>query len=223
MADTTAYVQKLMDKEGNEIYPITTASAVYVQTTSGTTTSQQKLSDALSEMKTSFQDGCDTLVSKLTALGVTPASSSPADIAAAIDTLYANRYSAGVEQGHADVIADPGTYGLITEEAYESYGTTRYNAGYEAGKSAVTSSPNSYNLYTKTQYDANYANGIQAVKDDPGSYDLTTHGSVTKYFRVSHSGNNVYLRDTTNGADTQLAVYNMDNASGATAGYTFTW
>lgn len=223
MADTSAYIQKLMDKEGNDIYPITTASAVYVQTTSGTTTSQQKLSDALSEMKTSFQAGCDTLVSKLTALGVTPASSSPSDIAAAIDTLYANRYSAGVSKGHADVVADPGTYGLITEDDYETYGTQKYNEG----KNAVINSPNTYSLYTKTQYDANYESGVEGgiwkVQQNPGDYDLTTHGSTTKYFRVSHSGNNVYLRDTTNGADTQLAVYNMDNANGATAGYTFTW
>lgn len=157
-----AYIQGLVDKEGNSIYPPTVASAVYVQTKSGTTTSQQKLSDKLSDidstvtdMKTSFQDGVDTLVNKLKELGITPSENSPSGIAAAIQTLsetYYNNgytaanetvtttsasYTAGVTQGHNDVIASPGDYGLITESDLETYGTEKYNSGYAAGKVAV--------------------------------------------------------------------------------------
>lgn len=160
-----AYIQGLVDKEGNSIYPPTVASAVYVQTKSGTTTSQQKLSDKLSDidstvtdMKTSFQDGVDTLVSKLKELGITPSENSPSGIAAAIQTLsetyYSNGYTAanetvtttsasyvaGVKQGHDDVIASPGDYGLITESDLETYGTEKYNSGYAAGKVAVNGS-----------------------------------------------------------------------------------
>lgn len=157
-----AYIQGLVDKEGNSIYPPTVASAVYVQTKSGTTTSQQKLSDKLSDidstvtdMKTSFQDGVDTLVNKLKELGITPSENSPSGIAAAIQTVsetYYNigytaanetvtttsaSYTAGVTQGHNDVIASPGDYGLITESDLETYGTEKYNSGYAAGKVAV--------------------------------------------------------------------------------------
>lgn len=160
-----AYIQGLVDKEGNAIYPPTVASAVYVQTKSGTTTSQQKLSDKLSDidstvtdMKTSFQDGVDTLVNKLKELGITPSENSPSGIAAAIQTLsetYYNNgytaanetvtttsasYTAGVTQGHNDVIASPGDYGLITESDLETYGTEKYNSGYAAGKVAVNGS-----------------------------------------------------------------------------------
>jgi hypothetical protein len=160
-----AYIQGLVDKEGNSIYPPTVASAVYVQTKSGTTTSQQKLSDKLSDidstvtdMKTSFQDGVDTLVNKLKELGITPSENSPSGIAAAIQTLsetYYNigytaanetvtttsaSYTAGVTQGHNDVIASPGGYGLITESDLETYGTGKYNSGYAAGKVAVNGS-----------------------------------------------------------------------------------
>lgn len=184
MADTNAYIQKLMDKEGNDIYPITTASAVFVQTKDGDVVSQQTLSAKLSSMESSFQAGCDALVNKLKELGVTPASSSPTDIAAAMDTLATNKYNAGVSaadarvnkssksysqgvtdadaransssanwkdgynngysagraQGQADVKANPGGYGLITQDAYNNYGTTCYNNGVAAGKNAVNGS-----------------------------------------------------------------------------------
>lgn len=176
MADTNAYIQKLMDKEGNDVYPITAASAVFVQTKNGDTITQTKLSDKLAAMESSFQAGCDTLVNKLKSLGVTPASSSPSDIAAAMDTLKTNYYNAGVSaadarvnkssasysqgvsdadgrvnsssasysagrsQGQADVKANPGGYGLITQDAYNNYGTTCYNNGVAAGKAAVSGS-----------------------------------------------------------------------------------
>lgn len=61
----------------------------------------ETVNSTISEMKTSFQDGCNTLVSKLTELGVTPASSSPTDIAAAIEQLYSDRYNAGVTAADA--------------------------------------------------------------------------------------------------------------------------
>lgn len=176
MADTNAYIQKLMDKEGNDVYPVTTASAVFVQTKSGDVISQQTLESKLASMESSFQAGCDTLVNKLKTLGVTPASSSPTDIAAAMDTLATNKYNAGVtaadarvntssasysqgvtdadartntssasysagrSQGQADVKANPGGYGLITQDDYNNYGTSCYNNGVAAGKAAVSGS-----------------------------------------------------------------------------------
>lgn len=209
MADTNAYIQKLMDKEGNDVYPITTASAVFVQTKSGDVISQQTLENKLASMESSFQAGCDTLVNKLKALGVTPASSSPSDIAAAMDTLATNKYNAGVtaadarvnkssasysqgvtdadartntssasysagrSQGQADVKANPGGYGLITQDAYNNYGTTCYNNGVAAGKAAVSGS-----VSASASWSGSVEGDWQGVK-------AGTNGSVTVTASIS--------------------------------------
>lgn len=136
----------------------------------------ETVNSTISEMKTSFQDGCNTLVSKLTELGVTPASSSPTDIAAAIEQLYSDRYNAGVTaadarvntssasytsgrtQGQSDVTSSPNTYSLYTQTQYDA----NYTSGRTQGQTDVTSSPNTYSLYTKDQYDASYNSGYSA-------------------------------------------------------------
>jgi hypothetical protein len=136
----------------------------------------ETVNSTISEMKTSFQDGCNTLVSKLTELGVTPASSSPTDIAAAIEQLYSDRYNAGVTaadarvntssasytsgrtQGATDVTTSPNSYNLYTKDQYDA----NYTSGRTQGATDVTTSPNSYNLYTKDQYDASYNSGYSA-------------------------------------------------------------
>ena len=48
------------------------------------------------EIAKSFQDGCNTIVSGVTAQGVTPKSNSPADIVTAVNTVATNKYNAGV-------------------------------------------------------------------------------------------------------------------------------
>lgn len=49
----------------------------------------------LSSMKSSFQDGVNTLYNKCVSCGVTPSAKTPAAISAAIANIYNNRYSAG--------------------------------------------------------------------------------------------------------------------------------
>lgn len=140
-----AYNRLMVDENGDAQYPITTTDCVFLQKTgdNGTIT-QQKLTDKLSEMETSFQDGVDTIVAALTELGVTPESTTPAGIAAAIKKMYTDRYDSGVEQGHQDVIADPGAFGLITEDEYKKYGEVRYNAGITYADSRVNEESKSY-------------------------------------------------------------------------------
>jgi hypothetical protein len=53
------------------------------------------VNERLDDIETSFRDGCNTLVSKCTALGTTPSSNSPADISNAMDTIATNKYNAG--------------------------------------------------------------------------------------------------------------------------------
>lgn len=149
------------------------------------------LNDTIAEMKQSFQDGVDTLVAKLTALGITPASSSPDDIAAAIDSLATSKYNAGVAaadarvntssasytsgrtQGQADVKASPGSYGLITKEMYDSYGDSKWAEGRTYGRNEVKANPNTYSLYSSSQYtsygNSKYSEGYnKGVSDADG-------------------------------------------------------
>ncbi|MDO4333806.1 MAG: hypothetical protein Q4C58_14140 [Eubacteriales bacterium] len=56
-------------------------------TSSRIAASAKALSDAIIDLRQSFQDGCNTIVSACTTYGVTPASNSPADIAAAIGQI----------------------------------------------------------------------------------------------------------------------------------------
>jgi hypothetical protein len=228
-----AYIQGLVDKEGNSIYPPTVASAVYVQTKSGTTTSQQKLSDKLSDidstvtdMKTSFQDGVDTLVNKLKELGITPSENSPSGIAVAIQTLsetYYNigytaanetvtttsaSYTAGVTQGHNDVIASPGDYGLITESDLETYGTEKYNSGYAAGKKAVNGSVSCSAGWSRTNAGdigvkvsiSNSATATATIVDGKLSVSISGNGSGTGWRYIAGEGNDGWTDQTSTSA-----------------------
>lgn len=126
------YIFQMETRDGDDVYPVTKADAVYLQETSSDgTTTQQKLSDKIEAMTSSFTAGCNTIVAALTELGVTPEATTPEGIAAAIQQMYTDRYDAGVEQGHNDVIADPGAYGLITQEAYDKHGEEEFLAGVE--------------------------------------------------------------------------------------------
>lgn len=83
-----------------------------------------QLSSDLSGVKQSFQDGCNTLVSKCTSLGVTPNSNSPTDISNAMQTIANNQWSAGNTNG----------WNTGHSQGYNE----GYNAGYSAGQSAGT-------------------------------------------------------------------------------------
>lgn len=140
-----AYIRELLDFDNSQTLPVTVADAVYVQKTdsSGTVT-QQKLSAKLTEMESNFTDGCNTIINALKELGVTPSATTPEGIVAAIKQLYSDRYNSGVAQGHADVIADPGGYGLITQDEYNTYGQNMYNAGVTYADGRVNTSSASY-------------------------------------------------------------------------------
>ena len=157
-ASEKAYIQSLQDKEGNAVYPITTADAVYLQEKDQDgTIKQQTVSAKLKSMETSFQAGVEALVSRLTDLGFAPENSTPDGVAAAIQKMYEDRYNSGRAQGQADVKADPGAYGLITTEQYNTYGDQRYNAGVADADARVNGSSASYK--------AGYNAGVPAGKN----------------------------------------------------------
>lgn len=72
------------------------AAAIKANTESGRGAGALGVKELYTELKTSFQDGCDTIVSGITAQGVTPTSNSPADIKTAVDKVATNKYNAGV-------------------------------------------------------------------------------------------------------------------------------
>ena len=71
MAETKAYIQELADKDGNKVYPVTKAEAVYMPDNATT------LDKQIENMRQSFQDGVVTLVNKLKSFGVTSEENSP--------------------------------------------------------------------------------------------------------------------------------------------------
>ena len=110
------------------------------------------------EIARSFQDGCNTIVSGVTAQGVTPTSNSPADIVTAVNTVATNKYNAGVTATKVGNVA-PGQVlngktftsasgvgltgtmpnkGAVTGSISSSGGTYTIPAGYHNGSGKVT-------------------------------------------------------------------------------------
>lgn len=144
-----AYIQSLQNRDGDAVYPVTKAEAVYLQKTdSDGVITQQTLDKKLESMETSFQAGVDTIVAKLKALGVTPTASTPEAIAAAIQTMYTNRYNSGYSAGvtAADNRSNPNSAnykagynaGVTAADARVNTNSANYKGGYSAGQSSVT-------------------------------------------------------------------------------------
>ena len=88
------------------------------------------LSDRIGDLETSFPDGCSIITEAIHDLGIATAeeNDSPSEmadnIAARGDWQFSQGslagYAAGLELGHADVIADPRTYGLWSDADYQA-------------------------------------------------------------------------------------------------------
>lgn len=63
----------------------------------------------LNDLRSSFQDGCNSIQNACSQNGVTPASNSPADISSAINQIASNKYNAGYNAGRNNPIS-AGTY-----------------------------------------------------------------------------------------------------------------
>ena len=98
------------------------------------------LNDDISSISTSFQDGCNTIVSGCTTYGSTPASNSPDNIVAAIKTIYNNRYTTGYNAGKADSgsLTVSGAVGSFTAPKAGKYAIFVCVRGQKSGNAAVT-------------------------------------------------------------------------------------
>lgn len=201
MANTKAYIQSLQNKDGADVYPVTVADAVYVQKSDGSTITQTKLSkkiteiestqsgfsSTLSEMEKNFTDGCNTIVSALTGLGVTPEATTPAGIAAAIKKLYEDRYNSGIKKGHDDVIADPASYGLISQAKYDAYGEERYEAGVADGAKNALATLSFDSFSASFSYDNVSDEGTKARVVGKGNASVYAKNG-TVYLSINGSG-----------------------------------
>ena len=112
-----------------------------------------QLNSEIASVKQSFQDGCNTLVSKCTELGVTPVSNSPTDISNAIQTIANNQWSAGNTNG------------------WSAGHTAGYNEGYAAG--IATAAP------TLTYLTNNFSEPILIA--GPNAHRITANADLTSY------------------------------------------
>lgn len=225
MAETKAYIQELADKDGNKVYPVTKAEAVYMA--DNTTT----LDKQIESMQQSFQDGVDTLVNKLKSLGVTPEENSPAGIAAAIDVLAQNKFNDGVASIKIPATVSIATNGGAGQENYDiadGYYTEAvvdqsgaYNAGRLQGREDVKANPNGYGFYTGEQYNAfgesKFNEGKAAVK-----------GSVSASCNWSNDNqSDVGTRAATSGSASATATIENGkltvSVSGSSSGTAWRW
>ena len=106
-------IMKLQQEHEGEIHTFPLgAMAENVQTNDERQFISKAEKEKIKKIEQDFRDGCNVLVSTCTTYGATPASNSPAHIADAIGQIWKNRYEEGRIQGHKDVIADPGAYGI---------------------------------------------------------------------------------------------------------------
>ena len=87
--------------------------------------------DAIDEIAQDFQDGCDVLVSAVTAKGQTPASNSPADIAEAISHI------SGEARLDTKTITENGTYRAL-DDNLDGYSSVTVNVPGVITKRTIT-------------------------------------------------------------------------------------
>lgn len=102
------------------------------------------LNGDITSIRSSFQNGVDTLYNKCKSCGSTPSSSTPTAIANAIQNIYTNRYNSGRTTGQRDVTGNPNGWNLYTktqyDQNYQSGHDAGWNAGYSAGQNSASGS-----------------------------------------------------------------------------------
>ena len=76
-----------------------------------------ELNSDLESFQTSFQDGCNALVSKCTELGVAPVTNSPYDIANAIQSIYETAAALGLKVNSFSIPRTGGSHITLTYNA----------------------------------------------------------------------------------------------------------
>lgn len=124
-------------------------------------------------MKTSFQDGCDTIVAGCASYGSTPSSNSPSAIVTAIKNIYNNRYNAGVsatKKGTAtagNVLSGKtftSTAGVNLSGTMANRGALNWNPSKSESKTVSAGYYSGGKLSTANAYNAGFSAGKKAAE-----------------------------------------------------------
>lgn len=175
-----SYIQSLKNQDGDNVYPVTVTDAVYLQETqSDGTVQQQTLTQKLAAMTQSFTDGVNTIVAKITSLGVTPKETTPDGVADAVDDLYnsvtvsqtvnENTVTATAKNGNTSTATVPlgnGDGNLTLDLSAEGAENTDYDMGagyYHAGTISVNG---------LESYKAGYQYAVERLHIDKGKGNM---------------------------------------------------
>ena len=100
----------------------------------------------VNDIKEAFQDGCNEIVSGITAQGVTPSSNSPADIVAAVNKVATNKYNAGVNATKVGTAVESQVLKDKTFTNSSGVGLTGSMANNGAVSGSITTSGGSYTI-----------------------------------------------------------------------------
>ena len=136
--------------------------------------------DEQDNMKQSFQDGVDTLYNKCVSCGSTPSSKTPTAISNSIQSIYTNRYNAGVsatKKGNA-VASNVLSGKTFTSTAGVNLTGTMPNRGalnWSSSNTTKTVSAGYYSggtLDSRPSYNNGRTQGQNDVKNNPNRYGL---------------------------------------------------
>lgn len=186
------YIYQMETRDGDDVYPVTKADAVYLQETSSDgTTTQQKLSDKLKAMTTSFQAGVDTIVAKFRSLGVTPSASTPDGIAAAAQTMYNNQYTAG--QNSVTVSTSVSGRTVTARTSTGKTASSSVALGTDNGSHTFTLTPTGDNTATKVVSDGYYYSGTITANGSTAYNNGYAAGKAAAALKVTTLYSEMYL------------------------------
>jgi hypothetical protein len=101
-------------------------------------------------------------------------------------------YSEGVAQGENNVKNNPNSYGLYTQQQFNSYGANRYQEGYNAFEEELMENPEEKGFVSKDYFDeavdASFDDGKSVVLDNPNNYGLYTQEQYNNALGSGSSG-----------------------------------
>ena len=184
--------------------------------------SQDELNDILTRISSNatnitnltskYNSGISTIATKVTQCGVSTAgNAAPSTISANIQTIYTNRYNAGITDGRV---------GYYTQAQYNQYGTDRYNAGVTAADARVNANSANY----KGGYNAGVTAADGRVNANSANYKGGYNAGVTagvnegkvRTIRVT-AGDGLYIPGNIDSKDFYVCAVCCDGLIGGSA------
>ena len=142
-----------------------------------------------------FQAGVDTLYNKCVSCGSTPSSKTPTAISNAIQSIYTNRYNAGVsatKKGNATAsqVLDGRTFTNSSSVGIEGTMPNRGNLNWSSSNTTKTVSAGYYSggtLDSRPSYNAGRTQGQNDVKNNPNGYGLYNKTQYDNHYKEGYN------------------------------------